>query len=511
MTLIKNLSREESLAYIYFPVKSLPKLEDIFDCTIIPFEKGDKTFSNQVKEMSQALGHKPSHEPTSSTDFVGRAIFSKKAGVKDVVFMQLVHEKYILASVLFHEIGHIRAIKSNVLGDDGENISGLPREFQFKEYARHINMSVLLDKDTATKDYIEADAWGRGFLLAQHLDGLLGGELNFGYFTWHYIDHLCHFPVKHAPDEIQGPLVNYIHKLIGELDLEKLEPTVAFRVLEETDALYETLIGNSLKKRYRKMLGHDLVTLKTKDGSGRTLQINTSSFDEFIEDHTHDCGRDLLQVSRPNALHQLIITVSNHVSITKNGTLKRQETPLKKVLPVMQENCSDRVVHYVLIDNATGQIYAETSTGDCVFDAAQFLHRAWSEKEDNELYGFPENLMVSKTTLACFPEIKDVCDAYGIPLGFPKHGFQAGARNVSVWEKQLLLHLGQHSLEESDGLNFIDSDLMSSISGSIAPSSTKFMNLMFYQGENSVGVVVPPGLDQFMADTIQARKYSMGH
>ena len=207
--------------------------------------------------------------------------------------------------------------------------------------------------------------------------------------------------------------------------------------------------------------------IKAIDGSGEDFYLDTEDFDAFMEEHTtYYPGGSTFIVGIPNTLHQLLVVVSRHVKILKNGNIRWQKSVIRpETQAVSKPDNKNRLVHFIIQDQATGLFYAEACRGNEILDVIQFLYRAWSEKwqidtegmpesgKEKKFFGMPEYLMVSRKTLVCFPGIARACKALDIPLGLPVSGFQSGISLLRNWERTILSYA-------RDGLDF---DLFSEI------------------------------------------------
>lgn len=139
----------------------------------------------------------------------------------------------------------------------------------------------------------------------------------------------------------------------------------------------------------------------------------------------------------PNEVHQLIVSVSKHMHVLKNGQMRYQNKPMEAVLANCMDSPKDHVVHYLIRDHFSGAMYAEVSRSSSLMALQEFLHRAWAPKEDYEFCGMPEAITIPNTVLTAFPRTERLMDRLGIEVIKATSGFQAGVRDLKTWEDYL--------------------------------------------------------------------------
>lgn len=138
-----------------------------------------------------------------------------------------------------------------------------------------------------------------------------------------------------------------------------------------------------------------------------------------------------------NHVHQLIVTISKHFYVTKQGKFKRQSTEFKAVLDKPSTYTKTHIVHYMLTDHCSGLFYSEVTTTDKIFSVEEFLERAWGEKLKHPLKGLPNLLVVPNSVFNVFPSLKPWLNKKPIELIPATSGFQAGIRGIRSWEEVL--------------------------------------------------------------------------
>lgn len=142
----------------------------------------------------------------------------------------------------------------------------------------------------------------------------------------------------------------------------------------------------------------------------------------------------IYQSKCPNDVHQLVVSVSKHLYILKNGQVTYQKKPLEVDLLNCRDSTKDHVVHYLIKDHFSGALYGEVSPSSNLLSLGEFLYRAWSPKEKCSFCGFPQGVILPKTVISVFPGVVNLLDALGIMTRTATSGFHAGIRDVRTWE-----------------------------------------------------------------------------
>jgi hypothetical protein len=143
------------------------------------------------------------------------------------------------------------------------------------------------------------------------------------------------------------------------------------------------------------------------------------------------------QSDYPNQVHQLMVSVSKHFYLLKNGSVKFQKKKFECTLANMHRSEKDHVVHYLIRDHFSGAFYAEAASSSQLIAVDQFLLRAWSKKDEYIFCGLPEHLSVPNTVAEAFPTLLSWVDSQGIKLLEVTSGFQGGIRDLPTWEDYL--------------------------------------------------------------------------
>ena len=137
-----------------------------------------------------------------------------------------------------------------------------------------------------------------------------------------------------------------------------------------------------------------------------------------------------------NGFHQLLVTVSRHFFVASSGKYSYQKKPLEATIkkPLLDRGRKS-IVHFMIIDKMSECFYVETHTGDKLPSVIDFLHRAWSLKENHLFCGMPQQITVPGQIRT--PELSRLLREFGIEDLQATSGFASGIPAVKKWEKQL--------------------------------------------------------------------------
>ncbi|MDA8339807.1 MAG: tetratricopeptide repeat protein [Nitrospiraceae bacterium] len=139
----------------------------------------------------------------------------------------------------------------------------------------------------------------------------------------------------------------------------------------------------------------------------------------------------------PNQVHQLLITVSRHLYVLKNGEVHYQKKPFEVDLKNVIKSSKVHIVHYILKDHYSGLFYAELCTQHDLISIEEFLFRAWSKKDNFAFCGMPVLLTVPKSVIDFAPGLISLLNALQISIVEPTSGYQAGVREIRTWENEI--------------------------------------------------------------------------
>jgi hypothetical protein len=152
-----------------------------------------------------------------------------------------------------------------------------------------------------------------------------------------------------------------------------------------------------------------------------------------------------------NHVHQFIITASRHLWVTKGGEIHHQKKPFDISLTgPRRENGKTHLIHYLVKDLYSGRLYGETSLFSYRLHAGEFLYRAWPEKEESSIYGMPQSIVIARSVIDYAPYLEQLLPHLNIEILFARSGFDAGVRDIQVWEQGILRHIPIYAaLEEA--------------------------------------------------------------
>jgi tetratricopeptide (TPR) repeat protein len=145
-----------------------------------------------------------------------------------------------------------------------------------------------------------------------------------------------------------------------------------------------------------------------------------------------------------NQLHQLLVSVSRHFYIKKDGFLTYQEKSMEVNLKSLGKSKKEHLVYYIVRDHFSGNFVIRLTTSTALIPLAEFLHYAWSgPAEGKYLWGMPGYLWVPKTIAT--PEFFEGLEVLGVIADNPPSGFASGIRIISSIEEQLLFIMARLS------------------------------------------------------------------
>lgn len=139
----------------------------------------------------------------------------------------------------------------------------------------------------------------------------------------------------------------------------------------------------------------------------------------------------------PNQVHQLVVSASRHLYITKAGYVRYQKKELDVNLLNVARSDKEHIVHYLIRDHFSGLFYGEVCSSRDLMPVEDFLCRAWSTKDEYIFCGMPSYVSVPKTVSAIFPGVHDYIRKLDIGTVEVTSGFQGGVRDIRTWENYL--------------------------------------------------------------------------
>jgi tetratricopeptide (TPR) repeat protein len=153
-----------------------------------------------------------------------------------------------------------------------------------------------------------------------------------------------------------------------------------------------------------------------------------------------------------NQLHQLLVSVSKHLYITKNGLIKYQEKPMEVNINNYHKSRKEHLVYYILRDHFSGSFVLQITGTKSLISLPAFLYYAWSkgtEEEEKYLWGIPGAVFVPK--LISSAGLLAGLDKLGVQPLNPPSGFASGVRIIRDIEENLYFLLGRtvkHTVED---------------------------------------------------------------
>lgn len=142
-----------------------------------------------------------------------------------------------------------------------------------------------------------------------------------------------------------------------------------------------------------------------------------------------------------NQTHQLMVTVSRHFYISKNGILNYQEKPFDITLANYQSLKKELLVYYVVIDRFSGNYIFQVTSTRQLLPLADFLHYTWRrDKDEDHFWGLPEQISIPKaiTSQALFLGLKKAgVEPFNPTVGFPTGGHVIRNLEEHLWSQIL--------------------------------------------------------------------------
>ncbi len=141
-----------------------------------------------------------------------------------------------------------------------------------------------------------------------------------------------------------------------------------------------------------------------------------------------------------NQLHQLLVSVSRHFYLLKNGILKYQEKPLNVNINNFHKSGREHLVFYILRDHFSGNFVFNLTTTDSLIPLVDFLYYGWSSRtEEKYLWGLPQSIYIPK--LISSEELFDGLYELGVEPLNPPSGFASGVHMVKELENNICFFL----------------------------------------------------------------------
>lgn len=143
------------------------------------------------------------------------------------------------------------------------------------------------------------------------------------------------------------------------------------------------------------------------------------------------------QGSAPGREQNLFVSLSRHLYMLKDGSLKYQQ----KELDPRTAGSRTLLTRYVLLDVDSGTLYGELHAESDEKDLAGFLARAWHIKADHPMRGLPGQLNLPSGAMkddVLRSDVYQLAQWGSFRIGELPSGFAAGVHAVKQFEKAVL-------------------------------------------------------------------------
>lgn len=143
----------------------------------------------------------------------------------------------------------------------------------------------------------------------------------------------------------------------------------------------------------------------------------------------------------PNAEQNLLVSPCKHLYFTNGQEVKYQQ----KVIDPLRAGNKHLLTRLLVLDTNTRAFYGELHPTDDV-DVLGFLARAWVQKPDHFMHGFPTVLNLPRAVLdneRHMDDIRFLRQLLGFHLDQLPSGFKAGARQLGMFEQEISYSAGR--------------------------------------------------------------------
>lgn len=150
------------------------------------------------------------------------------------------------------------------------------------------------------------------------------------------------------------------------------------------------------------------------------------------------------ETSFSNDIHQLLVTVSRHLYLDKNGVITYQKKPFDINISNHSKSNREHLVYYVMHDHFSGNFIFDIGTTGRMLPLADFLHFAWSkEKKEDHFYGLPLSVSVPKRISS--PGFLEGLQNLGVEPFHPASGFSSGVHIIKKLEENIIFSVFNRS------------------------------------------------------------------
>lgn len=141
-----------------------------------------------------------------------------------------------------------------------------------------------------------------------------------------------------------------------------------------------------------------------------------------------------------NEVHQLLVTVSQHLHLLKNGVLQYQEKSLEVNISNFHLSRKEHLVYYVLRDLFSGNFVFAVGTTKRLLPLADFLHFGWGrDGGEDHFWGLPRKLSLPKRISST--ELLGGLERVGVEPFHPSSGFTSGIHIIKGLEDNLCYYV----------------------------------------------------------------------
>jgi tetratricopeptide (TPR) repeat protein len=158
-----------------------------------------------------------------------------------------------------------------------------------------------------------------------------------------------------------------------------------------------------------------------------------------------------------NQLHQLLVSVSQHLYFGKDGHVKYQKKPMDINIKNCHKSRKEHLVYYILRDHFSGTFAFRIATTKRLISLADFLYYAWNEDpgEEKFIWGIPDFIFIPQ--MIATENLLSGLNTLNVKSLNPPSGFASGIRVIRDIENDLCFFMREtvdYSLEGLDKLRF---------------------------------------------------------
>ncbi len=137
----------------------------------------------------------------------------------------------------------------------------------------------------------------------------------------------------------------------------------------------------------------------------------------------------LSENSYANETHLLLVSISRHLYLSREGVLKYQQKSMEVNAGNFHRSKKNHLAYYILQDVFSGNYIFSVATTKKMLPLLEFLHFGWrKEKGEEHFWGLPRRVSVPK--LISSPELLAGLQQLGVEPFHPSSGFASGVRII---------------------------------------------------------------------------------